>query len=50
MKILLSNVKGPSSRERRSIVKQVIRMQKAIVVLIQEPKINSGEDRAMEDI
>lgn len=50
MKILSWNVRGLGSRERRSIVKQVIRMQKATVVLIQESKINSGEDMVVKDI
>lgn len=32
------------------MVKQVIRNQKAVVVLIQESKINSGEERVVKDI
>lgn len=41
---------GLGSRERRSVVKQVIHIQKPSVVLIQESKINTGVDRVVKDI
>jgi len=50
MKILSWNVRGLDSSEQRAVVKQVIRNQKAAVVIIQESKINSGEERKVKDI
>ena len=50
MKILSWNVRVLGRLDRRAVVKQVIRNQKAAVVLIQESKINSGEERIAKDI
>ena len=50
MKILSWNVRGLSSIDWRAIVKQLLKMQKVAVVLLQESKINSREDEVVKDI
>ena len=50
MKILSWNARGLGSSEWRSIVRQVIQLQKIDAALIQESKINLGEDRVVKEI
>ena len=50
MKILSWNARGLGSSEWRSIVRQVIQLQKIDAALIQESKINSREDGVVKEI